>query len=236
MKKNPILVIFIVLLFVVFVDISNLDSLLYKILCSTFGLVFKTICPDFYDLPIWEVAVAFGTLTAAYYAYSAIRESNKRLRLEQEPDVRLTQRIGTASPLNELHTISLKNFGKGRAVNITATADPEGTIFIIEGSNPHSIDLGPGDYNTGWAIDESQVIKGLAKQDIIIKASKKGATPLVIEGIPDENKLKEGEKDGADFYLYLWYEDQLGNRYRTATKIRHSGYFLKVMENKVERV
>ena len=227
-KNKPIITISLLILLALLVDLSNIDSELHKVLCLTLGKVFRTICPDFYDLPIWEVAVAFGTLTAAYYAYTAIKESNRRLRLEQEPDVRIKDRVQTAMTPNSsrLHLISLKNYGKGRAVNITATADPEGKISIIDGSNPNCIDLGPADINSGWAIDESQVIKGLAKQGIIVKS--------VVKEVPDEKKVQEDEKHKADFNLYLWYEDQLGTKYKTRTKIRNSGGFFKVMENKVE--
>lgn len=226
----------IILIALCFFDLTNLDSFVYKSICLLLKFFqFKAVCPDFYDLPIWEVSVAFGTISAAYYAYQAIEESNKRLRLDQEPDVRIKDRISTAGSMNQLHTISLKNYGKGRALNITATADPEGKISIIEGSNPHSIDLGPGDYNTGWAIDEQQVIKGLVAQGIIIKPVKR-AIPLMSEGMPAEHMLKEGEEDKSDFRFYLWYEDQLGNKYKTITKIRHSGNFFKVMENRVEKL
>lgn len=54
--------------------------------------------------------------------------------------------------------------------------------------------------------------------------------------MPNENDLDENEMDKADFYLYIWFEDQLGNKYKTITKIRHSGVFFKVMENKVEKI
>ena len=229
-ERQPFLFIALIVLLAVFVDLSNLDSIIHKSLCTAIGALFKTICPDFYDLSIWEVAVAFGTVAAAYFAYAAIRESNKRLEIEQTPHVVLKDRISTAGSGKDeqLHIISLKNIGKGSAVKITASSDPEGKISIIEGSNPHSIDLASGEYHNNWAIDEGQVVKGLAKQDKKIES--------VIRDVPDEAKLKDNEKDNADFCLFIWYENQAGNRYRTVVKIRHSGYFFKVMENKFEKI
>lgn len=229
-EKQPFLLIILIVLVAIFIDLSNLDSGIHKNLCRAIGVFFKTICPDFYDLPIWEVAVATGTIAAAYFAYAAIRESNKRLEVEQTPYVVLKDRIFTAGSGKDEHLdlISLKNIGKGSAVKITASSDPEGQISIIEGSNPHSIDLASGDYHNNWAIDEGQVVKGLAKQGKKIKS--------VIKDVPNEANLEDDEKDNADFYLFIWYENQAGNRYRTVVQIRHSGYFFKVMENKFEKV
>lgn len=239
MKKYPILTIFIVIIFVIFVDISNLDSLLHKLSCNGFGLVFNTRCPDFYDLPIWDVAVALGTLTAVYYAYFAIRESNKRFEIEQTPYVVLDDRIYTAAGSGteesvrheRLHTINITNVGRGSAINLTVTSDPEGKISIIEGSNPHSISLPSSKPYVNWAIDEQQVIKGLRKQGIT-------NINLMVKDIPTEESLNHSNKHKADFHLYIWYKDQLENKYMTRVKIRHTHshtsapHFFKVMENK----
>ena len=227
-KNRQLWIILVLILIVVFIDITNIDNILYKFICNALGLVFKTICTGYYDIPIWEAAVATGTFTAAYFAYQAIQESNKRLEIEQSPHVVIQNGISIAVDFNEvdrLHTISLKNIGKGRALNIVATADPEGKISIIDGSNPNSIDLRDGEVNTSWAIDERQVIKGLKKQNI--EASS------VVNDMPDENDLDEDEKEKADFHLFLWYSDQMGNRYKTTTKFRHSSQFIKVMSNDV---
>lgn len=217
----------ILVLLLIIVDLSNIDSLLHKWLCTLFGTIFPTVCPDYYDLPIWEASVAFGTLSAAYFAYGAIRESNKRLELEQAPYVVLQYNISLAS--DRLHTISVKNTGKGLAANIRATTDPKGEISIIEVSNSHTIELKSGEVNTGWAIDENQVIKGLKKQGVNIISS-------IVKEIPKEEDLSDEEKSRADFHIFLWYEDQMGYKYMTVIKIRHSGYFFKVMENKVQKI
>lgn len=229
-KNRPLLTIFLLILLAVFTDLSNLDSLLHKGLCTLFGKVFSAVCPDYYDLPIWEVGVSFGTVAAALFAYKAIIESNRRLEIEQTPYVVLKERVYTAGSgrSEHLHIISLKNVGKASAVRIIATTDPEGEISIIEGSNPHSIDLAPAEPHNNWAIDEQRVIEGLAKQGKIVRS--------VVRDIPDENTLRVDQKDKADFNLFIWYENQQGNRYQTIVKIRHSGVFFKVMENKFEKI
>ncbi len=163
-----------------------------------------------------------------------IRKQNEhienQLRIEQEPYLVIKDHIVIAgSDPGRLHIIMFKNIGRGAALNVLATTDPEGKISIIEASNPHSVDLGPGEVNNGWAIDENQVIKGLKEQGVSIEDS-------VVLGIPDESSLRESEKFKADFYIFLWYQDQLGKKYKTVTKIRHSGAFFKVMENRRENI
>lgn len=230
-KNRPLAMILLGSILIGFLDLSNIDRTLYKMGCLLLKGLLPAVCPDFYDLPIWEVGITFGTLTAAYYAYAGIRESNKRLELEQTPHVVFNDKIVTAADIDgiqRLHTVSLENVGKGRAINITATADPEGKISMIEGSNSHSIDLAPGGHYTSWAIDEGQVIKGLAKQGIKVIS--------ISNDIPDENILKDDEKDKADFRLFLWYEDQIGNHYKTTGKFRRAGIFLKKMENRVDKL
>lgn len=230
LKPTKQIVVFLLLLCsLIFFDISNLDSVAFKWVCDlikSFG--FNSSCPDYYDLPIWEVSVTIGTMSAAYYAYAGIREANKRLEIEQSPYLVMQDRILTAGPTNRLHIISLKNIGKGRAINITATADPVGKISIIDGSNPHSIDLNSGESYRNWAIDEQRVIEGLVGQGKQITN--------VMDDIPDENSLSGELKQQSDFYLFLWYEDQLGKRYKTETTFRHAGHFFKVMKNTVDKI
>ena len=227
-RQKLFIVLLVIFWTVAFLDLSNLDRYLHKGICSTLDLVFETSCPDFYDLPIWEVAVSFGTLAVVYFAYAAIDQSNRQMEVEQTPYVTMKDRI-VATGEGRLHVISLKNVGRGMAVNLRATADPDGKISMIEGSNPYSIDLGSGEYNNSWAIDEGQVIKGLQAQGKTVQNS-------VINEIPDEAGLQEEEKDKSEFSLYYWYEDQIGHKYKTETKIRHSGHFLKVMVNGVSRI
>lgn len=222
---KPLIIILLIISIFIFVDLSNLDSSIYKQIC--FLLFFNKICPDFYDLPIWQVSVSIGTISAAYFAFIALTESNRHFDLEQTPHVVIKDRIITDAA-NKLHVIMLKNIGKGSAASITATADPDGKISIINGSNPHSIELTSGEPHNNWAIDENRVVEGLRKQGIHVNSS-------VFNEIPDENSLSVDQKDKADFKLFLWYSDQRDNKYKTETTIRHSGPFMKVMKNKVER-
>lgn len=194
-------------------------------------MVNVSISSVFYRIPdlagnpnFWNILVSIGTLASAFFAYKALKQTSKQLTIEQTPYVVLKDRIVTAEPDNRIHVAMLKNLGKGSAFNVRLTTDPEGNISIIEGSNPHSIDLSSSEVNNGWALDEGQAIKGLNKQGLNIKKS-------VFNEIPDENKLKEQEKNRADFSIYVWYKDQMGNNYRTEAVIRHSGHFLKIMNN-----
>lgn len=235
-KSNYLIVLAIILL--VFIDLSSIDSILYKNVCRVLSISFYVTCPDFYDLPFWEVTVSVGTIATAYFAFAAIKQaikeskqaakqSNKQLEIEQTPYVVLRDRITTVTG-GHVHTMSLANIGRGMAANVTASTDPSGNISIIDGSNPHSIDFASGGVNSGWALDDGQFIRGLAQQGIKIKSN-------VLADIPDENGLAVKDKDKADFYVYLRYQDQIGHTYITRTKIRHSGSFLKVMENKVQK-
>lgn len=226
-KKDVITLLTLALLFI---DFSNIDRWLYKSSCTIFSNFFPMSCPDYFDIPIWEAGVVFGTIAAAYYAYAAIAEASKRLELDQAPYVVFTSKIimsGNNPP--RFHVVSLENIGKGRATNITISADDQNRLSIAEGSNSHSINLKDGEHNTGWGVDEEQVIKGLALQGREIVIS-------VFSEIPDEMTLSEDEKEKSDIFLYLWYEDQIGIKYRTIGKFRHSGLFFKLMENRQEKL
>lgn len=227
MNDKPILVIALIVVLAFLFDFLNLDRSSYKVACSVADTIFDVFCPDYYDLPIWQAAATFGSLAALYFAYRAIIQSSKQLEAEQTPYVVMKNHIVMVDNSTRMHMVMFENIGKGLAANITLTADPEGKISIIEGSNPHTVNLGSGQYDNGWAVDEARVIEGLQLQG-------KNITTNVISDIPDENSV--ADKNESDFYLYYWYQDQTGQKYLTKTKIRHSGNFLKVMENKIRRL
>lgn len=177
------------------------------------------------DQKLLNTLTSIGTLLSVFFAYKALRQTSKQLEIEQTPYVVLKERIGTSAPDNRIHIAQLKNLGKGSAFGIRLTTDPEGMISIIDGSNPHTIDLSSSEVNNGWALDETPAIAGLRKQGLKIKNS-------IINELPDENNFKnESEKVKSNFLIYIWYQDQVGKKYKTETIIRHSGSFLKVMEN-----
>jgi hypothetical protein len=193
--------------------INNLSLLLERISSSRF----------------WDMGVSIGTLLAAFFAFRAVRQTSKQLEIEQTPYIVMSDRISTAAE-GRMHTISLKNIGRGSAINVTVTSDPEGKISIIEGTNPHSINLSSAEPHNGWAIDESRVIEGLKIQGIEIKKS-------ISQELPDENNAKnENEIKKSDFFIYIWYKNQYGHRYKTEAKMRHSGPFFKVMENNFKKL
>lgn len=225
--ENPILVIVIILVLVACFDFFNMDKNSYDFVCKLTNTIFKLTCSNYYDLPIWQVSATFGSLAALYFAYRAITQSNLQLEIEQTPYVVMKGSIGMVDNNQRMHVVMFENIGKGLAANITLTVDPEAKISVIESSNPHTVNLGSGQYNNGWAVDEDQVIKGLKLQG-------KNITRSVIMDMPDEKT--SSNVDDCDFHLYYWYEDQTGKKYQTKTKIRRSGFFLKVMENKVRRL
>lgn len=237
-KYSQLLTVASIFFVICLVDVSNLDNAFYQIFCFlTSKLGFHTYCARYYDIQIWDLFVTIGTLSAGYFAYLAVQESNVRLEIEQSPYVVFSDRIITADLSRTMHVISIKNIGRGSALRIIATADPDGKISIIDGSNPHSIDLAQSQGNNSWAVDEARVREGLIKQGISLNhvVSLKQKT-LVEDGIPDENRLEPEEKYKADFNLYLWYGDQMQNKYVTIGKFRHSGYFLKLMENQIKKI
>lgn len=217
------------------VDLTNWDNDLHRWLCILLNTNRSVACHSYYDLPLWEVGAAVGTILAALAAYAAIKQSSKQLEIEQTPHVVLQDHIGTTNDYSahemrtRVHTIKVKNVGRGSAIHISVTADPEGEISIIEGSNPHTINLAAKEYNNSWAIDETQVIKGLEKQGISVEGT-------IIDHFPKEETLaKESIKD-AEFKLFIWYEDQLGNAYESVATIRRASHFLKVMETDVTKL
>lgn len=153
----------------------------------------------------------------------------KQLVIEQTPLIIVKDRITVSSLGQEkkLHMMEIENVGRGSALNVTVSFDPERLIPAADGSNPNSVNLYPG-ARFSWALDDGQVRIGLTKQGIKVIKS--------IIDIPEEEKLKDSEKSKADFYAYLSYEDSFGNKFITVAKVRHwRGDFFKVMENKINK-
>ncbi len=188
-------------------------------------IIITDLIKNAFNNNLWNSLMSIGTLASAFFAFKALKQTSEQLKIEQTPYVVLKGRITTADPDKRIHIAQLKNLGKGPAFNVRLTTDPRGKISIIDGSNPHSIDLSSSEVNNGWALDEGQAIKGLNVQGINIKKS-------IINEIPDENAITiESDKQKADFSIFIWYKDQVGNRYKTEAIVRHSGHFLKIMEN-----
>lgn len=65
-----------------------------------------------YDLPFWEVLVSLGTILAAYFAYAAIKQSNRQLNIGLTPYLVLVDRVTTNAD-NTVQSITVENVGKG---------------------------------------------------------------------------------------------------------------------------
>ena len=152
LKKHPLRAILLLASVIVFVDLSNIDSVIHKVLCVSFGVLFKTFCTDYYDLPLWEVGVAVGTISAAYYAYAAIREANRRLAIEQTPHVVLDHIIRKSNR----YGFAIKNIGRGPAVHITfSTSDAisKRNNAFFSNDQPHSANFYPFEESHYWYVD-----------------------------------------------------------------------------------
>jgi hypothetical protein len=103
-------------------------------------------------MQVWDVAIAVGTILAAYFAYKAINQSNKQLEVEQEPYVVVNSSINLIS--NGRHMITLKNVGRGSALRITCSVDKEDKDKpFFETTESHSYNLSMNDHITAQAND-----------------------------------------------------------------------------------
>lgn len=60
-------------------DIFNIDRVFYKAICDAAAPISGSLCPMFYDLPIWNVYLSLAILAALYFVHGEIRVSNKHL-------------------------------------------------------------------------------------------------------------------------------------------------------------
>lgn len=207
----------IVMISIGFFDANNLDNFLYQYL---------RIGPlTYYDLPIWELFTAIGTISAVavalYASHKSIKHVEKQLEIEQEPHVIAKDGVSidgidssdARKPIGYL-MLRLKNIGRGPALRVTVTGvtdDPNKSLFEDK-KEPHSCDLGSGDEKNDWKIDEHQ-LKML---------------------VQEKHKLEITKIDNAHpIYLYIFFKDQLGKPNKVRVKLLRSGSgdFLKVMEN-----
>lgn len=219
-KRNLIFLVFIAtaMLALGFFDAKNLDNFLYQYL--------RIGSLSYYDLPIWGLFTAVGTISAVvvalYASYKSTQHVERQLKIEQEPYVVAKNGIsieGIDGPSTDRKKdylkLSLKNIGRGPAIRITVTGmlnDPNKSLFEDK-KDPHSYDLGSNDEKIDWKIDENN-LKELVKKRYNIE-------------------ITQLNKD-QPIYLYIFFSDQLNKNYQTKVKLFRSGSgdFLKVMENK----
>lgn len=60
-------------------DILNVDSVVYKFLCTAFSPVTNSPCVDYYDVPIWQVYLSVAILAALAHVHGELRISNRHL-------------------------------------------------------------------------------------------------------------------------------------------------------------
>ncbi len=201
-----------------FFDFVNYDSLFYFNICTFFNWIgYQLPCSTFYDVKFWEGIVSLGTFSAAYFAYKSIKQSNKNLTISQMPFVVMQDRIYLTGS-NKVHAVSIKNIGRGLAHNVTIKLNPfQNHPSIVDGSNPEVIHLGPGEVNTGWALNNIEFIKQLRLQGF--KGKK------LIKMI-DEKEINN--KSRTFINIYIHYFDSERNEYITQSKFKRYGNFIKV--------
>lgn len=223
--KNNFGILFTVgLLMIIVFDYFDLDNFFYLFTCSLIRkFKFSLTCSMYYDLPIWDVLVSFGTIIAGYFAYRAIIQSNKQLETSNSPYLVMKNNLGV-SVGPKIHMVEFKNVSStGLAANVRITADSNGRILIGDSSNADSKDLSPNQSDS-LAVDENKLIQGLVTQGIKINKN-------IVEEV---DSLK----------LFLWYEDIFGNKYKTTSlfvksddiKPKSENHFLKIKSNLVEKV
>lgn len=219
-KRNLMFLVFIAtaMIGLGFFDAKNLDNFLYQYL--------RIGSLSYYDLPIWGLFTAVGTISAVvvalYASHKSTQHVERQLKIEQEPYVVAKDGISIdgidstdqRKPEGYL-LLRLKNIGRGPAIRVTVTGtpnDPNKSLFEDK-KEPHSCDLGSNDEKTDWKIDEIN-LKELVKRHYNVEITKLN--------------------NNQPIYLYIFFHDQLNKDYRTEVKLLRSGSgdFLKVMENK----
>jgi succinate dehydrogenase hydrophobic anchor subunit len=80
-EKHSLFISLLVLFLIIGVlDIINVDSMVYKWICSLFSPVTNSACTDYYDVPIWQVYLSVALLAALYHVHVELRITNKHLK------------------------------------------------------------------------------------------------------------------------------------------------------------
>lgn len=88
----------------------------------------------------WEALGALGTISAGYFAYRAIKESNRQRELEQKPQLL----VGNMN-YPKADGINIRNIGRGQAQNIRITSDIAGKKSLLDEHVPLSTSLVSGE-------------------------------------------------------------------------------------------
>lgn len=119
---------------------------------SVSGNVNQIVNPSFNLKSLIEVVSAIATVFAASAAWFAIRQSNKRLEIEQTPYVVLDHIKRESSR----YGFAIKNIGRGPAVHITFSTSDD--IFkrnnaFFSNDQPHSANFYPFEESHYWYVD-----------------------------------------------------------------------------------
>ncbi len=129
-QNNKELTIALIIVFIIFIDISNLDASFHKAFCLSLTILpTSVVCPDFYDIPIWsffEVAGVIATVVVALWSVNiGLKQANKQEKSAQE--IKMDQDMPiiflNPEPQPKLHKngevcLELMNVGKGIAKDV----------------------------------------------------------------------------------------------------------------------
>lgn len=200
-----ILTLMLTILVVGLIDIVQIDN-----------WIFQTLLNYKYDIPFWSVVEVIGVIGSVIIAFIAVNQSNEnlsqQLEIEQTPYVvgkgAIFDNTASNSQVTYLqHCLYLKNIGRGMAKNIT--------LSIVE----------------DWVQDKRQPLFSALESHSIDLGSNQDSEPWLIHIPHLENAIKD---KGGNFCIYIYYEDQLGNNYKTKLHLCRVSDRYKVMSNTVE--
>lgn len=171
-QKNKELTIALILVFFIFVDISNLDSFFHKTLCSASTILpTSVVCPDFYDIPIWSVLEVSGVIATVIVALWSVniglKQANKQEKNAQEIKMDQDMPLILINEGPRLHAngsiqFTLVNVGKGVAKDIYVfieNVEIEGNFSMLNSSEAQK------DISTNLYPDRLRKIESLIQND-----------------------------------------------------------------------
>lgn len=114
------------------IDLFNWDNFLYSLLCLNLKTVgIGTVCSHYFDIPVWEVLTAIGTISAGFFAFEALEKTRMQKVQDQTPML-----ISHAINMPGGDCLQLRNIGQGNALFVFVSTDEEGSKVITKKEIP----------------------------------------------------------------------------------------------------
>ncbi len=150
------------------------------------------------------IAVSSASIIALWSGWRAHKDNSLQLQASQRPLIKLLENIKIAKGSNDdakSIDLSIKNIGRGPAINITANFFLEGrNNALFEREYPHSINLGTGEDFHDWKINPTNMKSQVRKQLNTKESNLDGLFRFLMEKKKYLN-------------LYVFCNDQLGFNY-----------------------